>query len=728
MKKTIIFTGLLFAFFTTIAQVGIGTVTPEASSQLDITATDKGILIPRMTEVQRDAISLPATSLLIYQTDNTSGYYYYNGSAWISFKGVEKIDDLIDGKSDSDGSQDGSSVFLGIDAGLNDDSTNNMNVGVGFNSLKSNTTGYYNTANGYASLYTNVGGSNNTANGTFSLSFNTGGSGNTAIGMNALYNNTLGDGNTANGGGSLYTNTEGINNTANGVNSLHFNALGDYNTALGYQAGLLSVGDSNVFLGHQAGYNETGSNKLYIENIATTADNALIYGEFGVDNTTTGNILRTNSQFQIGNPTVSGYAFPTIDGTSNQVLSTDGSGTMSWVTPTDADVTEVLAGDGLINGGASGAITLDVVATNGLTDTADDIRLGGTLTENTTFSQGAYGMTFNLNSTGDFKIQDVGVTQFEIADTGISYFGNDTYWKDANTSGTVLARIYDNVDDGQFDLYSNGLVQHKLNTVGTTVFNEQGFAVDFRVESNGNANMFFVDASTNRVGIGTLVPVSRFHVSGGRVEFTNTTDATGTAGSGVLEIGNSLRLDGNEIITNTNSILSIQADNNGDLRVDTNTLVVDASANRVGIGTTFPAYQLTLTTNSAAKPTSSAWTIASDERLKTNVKPFTEGLSLINKINPVWFTYNGKAGMPNETGVGTLAQEFQKIAPYMVKPWEYNNEKGVSETYLGIDYGPLTFVIVNAIQEQQQEIEELKEQLESQQKEIDAIKAMLSKQ
>jgi len=82
MKKTFVLIGILFAFFSAIGQVGIGTITPDASSILDLSTTDQGILIPRMTETQRDAISSPATSLLIYQTDNTDGYYYYNGSAW----------------------------------------------------------------------------------------------------------------------------------------------------------------------------------------------------------------------------------------------------------------------------------------------------------------------------------------------------------------------------------------------------------------------------------------------------------------------------------------------------------------------------------------------------------------------------------------------------------------------------------------------------------------------
>ena len=75
---------------TTYAQVGIGTTTPDASSALDITSTTKGLLIPRMTETQRDAISSPATGLMIYQTDGTVGFYYYNGSSWSEVAATSK--------------------------------------------------------------------------------------------------------------------------------------------------------------------------------------------------------------------------------------------------------------------------------------------------------------------------------------------------------------------------------------------------------------------------------------------------------------------------------------------------------------------------------------------------------------------------------------------------------------------------------------------------------------
>ena len=87
MKKITLLTLILFSVIS-YAQVGINTNTPDASSVLDIESTAGGILIPRLTETQRDAISSPATGLMIYQTDQTTGFYFYNGTAWTRIEGV----------------------------------------------------------------------------------------------------------------------------------------------------------------------------------------------------------------------------------------------------------------------------------------------------------------------------------------------------------------------------------------------------------------------------------------------------------------------------------------------------------------------------------------------------------------------------------------------------------------------------------------------------------------
>jgi hypothetical protein len=65
------------------AQVAINSngAAPDGSAMLDIVSTSRGVLIPRLTQAQRP--STPATGLLIYQTDNTPGFYYYTGSGWV---------------------------------------------------------------------------------------------------------------------------------------------------------------------------------------------------------------------------------------------------------------------------------------------------------------------------------------------------------------------------------------------------------------------------------------------------------------------------------------------------------------------------------------------------------------------------------------------------------------------------------------------------------------------
>jgi hypothetical protein len=74
---------LLLAITLTNAQVGVGTTSPNASAQLDVTSTTKGFLPPRMTSAERSNIASPTAGLMVYQTDATAGLYYYNGSAWI---------------------------------------------------------------------------------------------------------------------------------------------------------------------------------------------------------------------------------------------------------------------------------------------------------------------------------------------------------------------------------------------------------------------------------------------------------------------------------------------------------------------------------------------------------------------------------------------------------------------------------------------------------------------
>lgn len=86
-SKIVLVLVLSFGFnLTSFAQgsVGIGTATPSASAALDITATNKGLLIPRLTTAQRNGIASPANGLLVYNTDALK-FNFWDGSKWREF-------------------------------------------------------------------------------------------------------------------------------------------------------------------------------------------------------------------------------------------------------------------------------------------------------------------------------------------------------------------------------------------------------------------------------------------------------------------------------------------------------------------------------------------------------------------------------------------------------------------------------------------------------------------
>lgn len=93
MKKIYILFLTLYCLVS-FGQVGIGTVTPNNSAALDITSTTKGLLIPRVTQAEKTAIPSPVKGLLVYQTDGTSGFWYFNGTIWTPFGGSSNNWDL----------------------------------------------------------------------------------------------------------------------------------------------------------------------------------------------------------------------------------------------------------------------------------------------------------------------------------------------------------------------------------------------------------------------------------------------------------------------------------------------------------------------------------------------------------------------------------------------------------------------------------------------------------
>lgn len=305
-------------------QVGINTNTPDASSILHIESANRGLLIPRMTSVNRRAISSPAEGLMVFDTD-TDTFWYSSGGGWTEIISNNQIPDGL-GDTDSDtriflefgidneqarfyqtGTEfmrmrgrrleyrnTGSSVFIGDSAGANDDKVTNLNVFIGTRSGQFNDGGRRNVAIGYQSLQSNASENDNIAIGSMAANGAASVRRSIAIGTNTLQINSAedfhvaighgimpiqatGNNNLAMGNGALASSTAARSSTAVGVSAMGNNVSGVANVAIGTNAGLNSS-SSSIYVGHQAGRQEISGGRLYIDNSNTTSP--LIWGNF----------------------------------------------------------------------------------------------------------------------------------------------------------------------------------------------------------------------------------------------------------------------------------------------------------------------------------------------------------------------------------------------------------------------------------------------------------------
>ena len=245
---------------------------------------------------------------------------------------------------------------LGYQA-LNAATTAHNNIAIGHSAMLSTTTGRFNTAIGKDAMKNALAVDYNTAIGFDALE-NLAGDGNTGVGYRALMgaNNSvisLGEYNTALGEGAGTRIQDGSNNVWLGNNVDEFNTDGNQNTIIGSNAGA-ALGSprsvsGRVLIGYRAGFGTSGvDNTLMIENSASVTP--LLYGEFDND------ILRVGGQLQIGSSddTSAGaiYSFPIADGTSGQVLTTDGAGNVTWQNTSGGtgNAWDLLGNAGTVNG------------------------------------------------------------------------------------------------------------------------------------------------------------------------------------------------------------------------------------------------------------------------------------------------------------------------------------------------------------------------------------------
>jgi hypothetical protein len=360
-------------------------------------------------------------------------------------------------------------VGIGVSALRN--TTGGNNVALGNYVLYANTTGAYSAGMGKDALYSNTTGSYNTASGAAALYRNTTGSNNTANGYYTLGSNTLGANNTALGYSSLYTNTTGANNTAVGRNALFGNLTGSNNTAIGDGADVASNNLTNATaLGNGA---------------SVTLSNTVQLGNTSVTN------VKTSGTLTAGDVT-----YPKTHGAPNQVLSTSGSGTLTWSTPTSVTVGTISS-----TSNANGA-----TITAGVLNLAPaDATNGGIVTT------GAQIFSGDKEIAGNLKVSQIlGAETLDQSST-IGYAGTGAYssvWQSftAGTSG-VLSKVsmdfYNCQASGTLYIYqgtgTNGTVltsqPFSISTIGAEIFADFTLTNPVDVQSGSVYTIAFIASS-----------------------------------------------------------------------------------------------------------------------------------------------------------------------------------------------------------------------------------------
>ncbi len=404
------------------SQVGVGNTDPKAS--LDITASSvsnptnaDGILIPRVDDFPSTNPGADQDGMMVFATGNgtpVKGFYYWNNSisAWV-----------IIGNNDSDWYEVGSTNAPNA---ISDNIYTTGNVSIGSNSGLNAALNIENVDNAllHGQFINRLSNSNDPSIRSGIYSFNN-----------------------VQGSSPDYGVFSAISGNGTG-NKVSFRALNSSSNSTGSSQFLFQ----GLFQNNSGTYDLLGSDIVFSSTTITNSGNkygyrsiipntvpGVHYGFYSsVLNTSTGYAGYFLGRLSIGTSTGNNYILPLSRGTDGQIMQSDGLGNVSWATPNIGEST---------------------TSSNGLSQVVNDIQIGGNLTQNTTITNGNFDFTYNLNSTGEFVVQDNGSTAFIVENSGNIGIGTNSpsFPLDLQASGNTTINAFNLSKSDNTNTETNGL-------------------------------------------------------------------------------------------------------------------------------------------------------------------------------------------------------------------------------------------------------------------------------
>lgn len=745
-----LFLNLVFSYHSTAQNIAItddDSYTAQSSAMLDVKSNTKGLLIPRLTTAVRTAMASPATGLLVFDSD-LKAFYYHDGSAWVNLSrgqvwsvnsnyvflsdindkvgiGTSTPNSKLEVKVDSSFTvddtlfvvkdKDGYPVFAvfpyGAKVYVNETTKGNISgfAVSGRTSSKGDVNDYLFVSPDSTRVYVNEDSTKGNIGG-FAVSGRT-----TAKGITNSYmevtrdstriyiNEDITKGNI--GGFAVSGRTSSKAATTKFMDMTSKNYLigqeaglslttGLYNSFMGYQAGKLTTeGSSNVFLGYQTGDSTTtggdnvfigthagASNKDGYRNIflgsysgysAASSDNSVYIGfESGLNSTSAnGNVLVgafTGRELGVGgsNTIVGCYAGYHGSGVANSIF-----GLSAGESSTGNYNCFFGANSGIDNTGTQNCFygNYSGYVNQGSNNTFLGYQSGqyNRPGSNNVFIGMKSGYGTMAGSTGNYNVY-IGVEAglMDNKSTNNVFIGY--------RSGAYNSYLAATTDQGSYNTFigDKSGFSNKRGSYNTVLGNSAGYLMNY-----GSGNVFI----GNRAGYSIY--------DGANNVFIGDSAGYSETGSNRLYIDNS---------PTTSPLIY------GDF--ENNSIVINGNLSDNSLG-----YHLYVNGRAGGDY---VWNSLSDLRLKKNINTINGALGKVMELRGVNFEWKDTNSPEKGLRIGFIAQEVEKIIPEVI------NREG---EFYSMQYEPITALLVEAIKEQQKQIEELKEK----NKEIAALKAEL---